>query len=96
MNAAIERFRTIAFWEGVSYLLLLFVAMPLKYWMGMPLAVRIVGMAHGVLFVLYLLFLARAAKVLGPRWVVVALIVSLVPGATFWLDARLRSSFRAS
>jgi integral membrane protein len=93
MNAAVERFRTVAFWEGVSYLLLLFVAMPLKYWMGMPLAVRVVGMAHGVLFVLYLVLLARAAKVLGPRWVIVALIVSLVPGATFWLDARLKSSF---
>jgi integral membrane protein len=64
--------------------------------MGLPLAVRIVGMAHGVLFVLYLVFLARAAKLLGPRWVVVALIVSLIPGATFWLDARLRSSFRAT
>lgn len=94
MNAAVERFRTVAFWEGVSYLLLLLVAMPLKYWLEFPLAVRIVGSAHGVLFLLYLAFLAGAAKVLGARWVVVALIVSLIPGATFWLDARLKRSFR--
>ena len=39
--------------EGVSYLLLLGVAMPLKYAFGLPLAVKIVGMAHGVLFLAY-------------------------------------------
>jgi integral membrane protein len=39
--------------EGASFLVLLFLAMPLKYIWGQPLAVRIVGMAHGVLFVIF-------------------------------------------
>ena len=45
--------------EGVSYLLLLFVAMPMKYYFGMPMAVKIVGMAHGVLFILYIVFATK-------------------------------------
>jgi integral membrane protein len=48
--------------EGVSYLLLLFIAMPMKYYFGMPMAVKIVGMAHGVLFVAYCLLLAPCMK----------------------------------
>jgi integral membrane protein len=91
----VDRFRSVAFWEGISFLLLLFLAMPLKYWAGWPLAVRVVGMAHGLLFLAYLVFLARAAALLGSRNVVLALAVSVIPGATFWLDARLRRAFPA-
>ena len=43
--------------EGVSYLLLLGVAMPMKYFFDLPLAVKIVGMVHGVLFLGYASFL---------------------------------------
>jgi integral membrane protein len=50
----LQRFRLIAFLEGLSFVLLVFVAMPLKYWAGVPLAVRIVGMAHGLLFLVFL------------------------------------------
>ena len=49
----IDRFRTVAVAEGVSFLILLFVAMPLKYMAGWPWAVKVVGWAHGVLFVWY-------------------------------------------
>ncbi|WP_323668520.1 DUF3817 domain-containing protein, partial [Aliarcobacter butzleri] len=38
--------------ERLSFLILLFIAMPLKYFVGLPIAVKIVGMAHGVLFIL--------------------------------------------
>lgn len=79
-----------AFWEGLSYLLLLLIAMPLKYGLGIDLAVRVVGMLHGVLFIAYLLTLAFAARTLGLRRVVVALIASIVPGGTFWQESRLR------
>ncbi|MEL0005162.1 MAG: DUF3817 domain-containing protein, partial [Opitutales bacterium] len=44
--------------EGISYLLLLGIAMPMKYFFGFPMAVKIVGMAHGVLFIAYCLLLA--------------------------------------
>jgi integral membrane protein len=56
-----SRFRLISFVEGFSYLLLVFIAMPLKYFAGIPMAVKIVGMAHGVLFILFILalFLAK-------------------------------------
>ena len=49
----IRRFRTVAILEGVSFLVLLGIAMPLKYMADMPMAVKVVGWAHGVLFVWY-------------------------------------------
>ncbi len=47
-------FRIVAFLEGVSYILLLFIAVPLKYWGGNENLVKLLGMPHGILFVLYL------------------------------------------
>ena len=90
----VGRFRIVAFWEGISYLLLLFVAMPLKYGLGMDMAVRIVGMAHGVLFLGYCVTLALAAPRLGARRSLLAFVLSLVPFGTFWLEARLRQEER--
>ena len=49
----IRRFRTIAIAEGVSFLVLLLIAMPLKYMADLPLAVKVVGWVHGALFVWY-------------------------------------------
>ena len=51
-------FRIIALAEGISFLTLLFVAMPMKYFMGMPEVVRVVGSIHGGLFLLYVGLLA--------------------------------------
>ena len=90
----VGRFRIVAFWEGISYLLLLFVAMPLKYGFGIDVAVRIVGMAHGVLFLAYCATLGLAARRLGARRSLVAFVISFVPGGTFWLEARLRQDER--
>jgi integral membrane protein len=90
----VGRFRIVAFWEGISYLLLLFVAMPLKYGFGLDVAVRIVGMAHGVLFLAYVATLALAARRLGARRTLIAFVMSLGPGGTFWLEARLRRDER--
>lgn len=61
LGNSFSRFRLISFIEGLSYLILVFIAMPLKYFAGIPLAVKIVGMAHGVLFILFMLalFLAK-------------------------------------
>ena len=84
------RFRIVAFWEGISYLVLLFIAMPLKYGFGMDLAVRIVGMMHGLLFIAYVVTLGLAWSRLGSRLGWIAGVLSFVPGGTFWLEARLR------
>ncbi len=92
MRNPITDLRVIGGLEGVSFLVLLFVAMPLKYVAGMPLAVRVVGMLHGVLFLLYIVAVARAAR--SRRWsigrIVEALVASLYPFGTFLLDRKLR------
>lgn len=53
MNIVVKRFSRIAFCEGISYLVLLCIAMPLKYVWHWPLAVQVVGWAHGLLFIAY-------------------------------------------
>lgn len=50
-------FHTVAFIEGLSYLFLLGIAMPLKYWAGLPLFVKYGGWVHGVLFIVYMIVL---------------------------------------
>ena len=60
LNDTFSRFRLISFIEGISYLILVFIAMPLKYILGYVLAVKIVGMAHGVLFMLFVVALMMA------------------------------------
>nr|MBJ6878079.1 DUF3817 domain-containing protein [Vibrio cholerae] len=54
LSTPIGRLRAIGLIEGISFLLLLFVAMPLKYFAGFATAVKITGMAHGVLFILFI------------------------------------------
>lgn len=88
---SLGRLRLIGFLEGISLLLLLGVAMPLKYLAGQPTAVRYAGMAHGLLFVLYVLLLIQVA--IERRWsfgkVSLALLASVVPFGTFWAERRL-------
>jgi integral membrane protein len=86
------RFRVVALLEGISLLALFLVAMPLKYGAGMPQAVRIVGWVHGVLFIWYMAEVADLAmrKVWNRRHVLLAMVASSIPVATFWLDRRIR------
>jgi integral membrane protein len=88
----LERFRITALIEGYSYILLLFVAMPLKYFFDMPIAVKIAGSAHGGLFVLYILTLA--VVFFKDKWKfsegLIAFVASLVPFASFYIDKQLR------
>ena len=81
-------FRQIAKIEGISYLLLLFIAMPLKYFADMPMAVTIVGGIHGALFVAFMIWLAlvffKHKKSFG--WGVKSFIASIVPFGTFYMD----------
>ena len=59
-NDTFSRFRIISIIEGLSYLLLVFIEMPLKYMFDYPMAVKVVGMSHGVLFILFFLALVMA------------------------------------
>jgi integral membrane protein len=94
LATSLSRLRIVGLLEGISYLLLLGVAMPLKYVWGEPLAVRYVGMAHGVLFVLYLLAMVPVA--LDQRWtfktVVLGVLASILPGGPFVFDHRVLRS----
>ena len=91
-RTVLQQLRLVGFLEGMSFLLLLFVAMPLKYLAGAPLAVRIVGSLHGVLFLLFVVALYRAAR--KQRWPLgrafLGFVASLVPFGTFVLDRSLR------
>ena len=88
----IRVFRMIALAEGISFLTLLFIAMPMKYFMGMPEVVRVVGSIHGGLFVLYVGLLAMLH--FRQRWSfsfsLYALLASVIPFGTFMLDKHLR------
>jgi len=88
-----RRFRWVAYAEGASFLLLLLVAMPLKYWAGLPMAVRVVGSAHGLLFVLYtvLVFEAVGAGRFGLRTAALALLASLLPFGPFVFERRAQA-----
>ncbi len=83
--------RTIGFLEGLSYIVLLAIAMPLKYYANKPEAVKHVGMAHGVLFTLFILLISYNA--FKDKWpltkVFWAAISSIIPFGTFYADAKL-------
>lgn len=87
-ESALGRFRIIAILEGISLLVLFFVAMPLKYVAGYPAMTQWVGWVHGVLFLAYLGFGALAAH--REQWnlkiCAIAVFVSLIPFGTFWFD----------
>ena len=89
MNTPLKRLHIIGLLEGFSSLVLFFIAMPLKYFMDMPLAVKYTGWAHGVLFVLYIVALLHAAFVYRWSLVKIALgfVASVVPFGPFVYDA---------
>jgi len=88
----VRRLRYIALIEGVSFLVLLGLAMPLKYIFGIPEAVKIVGWLHGVLFILVLVFLAQV--MISFRWPILrgglVVLAALVPFGPFLIDHRLK------
>jgi integral membrane protein len=92
MRAPVTFLRRIALAEAVSYLLLVAVAMPLKYLAGQPQAVRWVGLIHGLLFVLLCWALLRV--LLKSRWPVsrcaLVMLISFIPIVPFFFDRRLK------
>jgi integral membrane protein len=92
MNKAIRNLRVIGILEGISYLVLLCIAMPMKYYLGMPEVVKIVGWCHGVLFMLYIPAVFLAWKPMQWSFIqfLMALAASLAPFGTFVLDKSLK------
>ncbi len=78
--------------EGISFLVLLLIAMPLKYFFNFPMAVKIVGWLHGVLFVTFLVFawIVRTDRNKNIQWFALAIIAAFIPLGTFWFDRLLK------
>ena len=94
------RLRAVALVEGISYLILLGIAMPLKYFAGFPHAVRVVGSLHGILFILFCMALLHV--LFHRRWSILrtslVFLSSLIPFGTFAIDSKLKAEdkqFRA-
>lgn len=81
-------FRIIALLEGLSYILLLFVAVPLKYSLGDPTYVKLLGMPHGILFVAYIgfAFYFKQEENWSMKTFIIILSGSVMPFGTFYVD----------
>ena len=92
LKTPIGRLRLIAILEAISFLVLLGVAMPLKYWAGIENAVRVVGWAHGILFLAFcgaLVFAMQTTKL--PLWkAAMVFVASLLPFGPFLADHKLK------
>lgn len=88
MKKTYSWFRKIAFAEGVSFLVLLLIAMPLKYLASLPMAVTIVGGLHGVLFIAFAVMAWEVKREHKKdfRWLLKAGLASLLPFGTFVMD----------
>ncbi len=87
----LQKFRLINKIEGISFIILLFVAMPLKYSFGYPMATKIVGMLHGVLVFAFIYQIIEAKKEAGFTLKEAALysVLSLIPFGSFYTDKLL-------
>jgi integral membrane protein len=87
----LQKFRLINKIEGISFLILLFIAMPMKYSFGYPMATKIVGMLHGLLVFAFIYQIIEAKKEAGFTLKETALysILSLIPFGSFYTDKLL-------
>lgn len=90
-SSSTGRFRIISIVEGISFLLLLGVAMPLKYAAGIEEATKYPGWAHGLLFVAYMFALIDVAivKRWPFKWIALGFIASLLPFGPFVFDKKI-------
>ena len=97
MNRAVHFLRIVALIEAISYMLLVGIAMPLKYIWHQPMAVRVVGMIHGALFCVFCVALLRAT--ISAKWplsrAALLFVASLLPFGPFLLDGRMKQWERA-
>ena len=95
-NTVLKNLTIAGYLEGTSFLLLLGIAMPLKYMLGIPEAVQYVGMAHGALFIAYILTLLIAkSKIKMPLWAMpVGVLGSFLPFGPFIFDHLLKKRLR--
>lgn len=95
MNQTVKYFARVALLEGISYVLLLGIAMPLKYFFDYPMAVKVVGWAHGVLFMEYAVFLGLCW--MRCQWsfgrVAFYFVAALLPVLPFLVERKLKQEY---
>ena len=91
-SSAIKRFRLISAIEGLSFLILVFIAMPIKYIGGDPMPVKIVGMTHGVLFIIFMisLFEAKIKQEWDTGFVFQLFVLSLLPFGAILIEKKVK------
>lgn len=91
LSTQLGRLRILAFLEGVSFLFMLFVSMPLRYLAGYVALGKVVAIAHGLLFLLYLLWVLQLKIEKDWTWLKMglAMLAAIVPFGTFWADKKL-------
>lgn len=90
LKSLLQLFRATAILEGISYLLLFAFSMPLKYWAGIMEPNKVIGYAHGGLFILYILLaiVFWFGKKWGIKKLILLILASLLPFGTFYLDKK--------
>jgi len=94
MNNMLKTFRLISFLEGLSYLLLLFIAVPIKYLGDNESYVKLLGMPHGILFMAYLVlaFMLQNKMKWNSKVYWSILLASVIPFGTFYIDRKYLAS----
>lgn len=90
MFSRINIFRIIALLEGISYILLLGIAVPIKYILKDPTYVKMLGMPHGLLFVAYIIlaFVVSTKLNWNSKTMFIVLLASIIPFGTFYVDLK--------
>ncbi|MBC3846272.1 DUF3817 domain-containing protein [Winogradskyella echinorum] len=90
MSKLLPTFRITALLEGVSYILLLFIATPIKYFLDDPQYVKMLGMPHGILFMAYVVIAVLISSDMkwSTRTLWIVLIASVIPFGTFYIDKK--------
>lgn len=83
-------FRVVSVLEGVSFILLLFIATPIKYLLGNDMLVKILGMPHGILFIGYVILAIMLKYELNwkSKTLIAILVASIIPFGTFYIDKK--------
>ena len=97
MPKLLPTFRLVALLEGVSYILLLFIATPVKYLANDPQYVKLLGMPHGILFIAYVVMAVLISKDMqwNNRTLWIVLIASIIPFGTFYIDKKYLKTVNA-
>ena len=92
-KTALNRFRVISYIEGLSYLILLFIAMPIKYIGENPYPVKVIGMTHGVLFILFMIVLFESMRKYAWEngFSLKLFIYSLLPFGSFVIEKKVKT-----